>query len=142
MEIRQITDRYFVSPQIELDDLKTLKQEGFTRVICNRPDMEIPADLHAQVMAIAAEDAGLEFVVLPLTHDTMTPEVVAQQRAALETCDGKVLAYCASGTRSTVAWVLSHTDCHSADELLATARQGGYDLEGLRPRIEFIQQNG
>lgn len=138
MDIREITPRYFVSPQIDPVDMTELKSQGFTCVICNRPDEEIPPSHYASVMQEAAKEAGLNFIVNPLTHDTMTDERLALQRAELEGSDGKVLAYCASGTRSTVAWVLGHADSAPADALLEAAAQGGYHLEALRGRIEFI----
>ena len=80
MELRQVTPRYFVSPQISPEDVATLKDAGFTHVICNRPDEEIPASHHADVIGAAAEAAGLIFVVNPLTHQTMTPDRMALQR--------------------------------------------------------------
>ena len=138
MDIREITPRYFVSPQIDPVDLADLKAQGFTCVICNRPDEEIPPSHYASVMQEAAKEAGLNFVVNPLTHETMTDERLALQRAELESAEGKVLAYCASGTRSTVAWVLRHAYSASPDTLLEAAAQGGYQLEALRGRIEFI----
>lgn len=140
MDIREITPRYFVSPQISVEDIPTLVAEGFTCLICNRPDIEIPASHQAEAMKNAAESAGLDFVLNPLTHDTMTGDRLALQRSALEGSKGKVLAYCASGTRSTVAWVLGHADSASADVLLDRAARGGYQLEALRPRIEELSQ--
>ncbi len=138
MDIREITPRYYVAPQIDAKDLSELKAQGFTCVICNRPDEEVPPSHHAVAMEKAAKDAGLDFVINPLTHDTMTDDRLALQRATLEGAEGKVLAYCASGTRSTVAWVLGHADSEPADALLGAAAQGGYHLDALRGRIEFI----
>jgi uncharacterized protein (TIGR01244 family) len=138
MDIRQITPRYFVAPQISVEDVSQLPALGFTCLICNRPDVEIPPSHQAAAMQAAAEAAGLTFVINPLTHDTMTEDRLSVQRQALEGSEGKVLAYCASGTRSTVAWVLGHADSVSADELLMAATQGGYQLEALRPRIDAI----
>lgn len=138
MDIREITARYYAAPQINPEDFETLKSEGFSCVICNRPDEEIPASHHASVMEQAARAAGLEFVINPLTHDTMTDERLALQRATLEGAEGKVLAYCASGTRSTVAWVLGHADSDTPDALLEAAAKGGYHLDALRGRIEFL----
>ncbi len=138
MELRQITDRYFVSPQISAEDIPTLVAEGFSTVICNRPDGEIPASHHADVIRAAVEAAGMNFVVNPLTHDSMTSDRLGLQRDTLEGIKGKVLAYCATGTRSTVAWMLGHTDCKSCDDLIKTAAQGGYDLEALRPTLKAM----
>ncbi|SER00246.1 TIGR01244 family sulfur transferase [Thalassovita taeanensis] len=136
MDIRQITPRYSVSPQISAEDLPAIKAAGFARVICNRPDEEVPASHQAAAIAAAAQDAGLDFVILPLTHQTMTPERVAQQSGAIDTADGPVLAYCASGTRCSVIWALSQAGHRSADEILSMTAAAGYMLDQLRPRLE------
>ncbi|MBA83264.1 TIGR01244 family sulfur transferase [Thalassobius sp. S69A] len=136
MDIREITPRYSVSPQINPEDLAAIKAAGFTKVICNRPDEEIPASHQASVMQAAADRAGLEFFALPLTHQTMTPENVSVQMAAIDASEGPVLAYCASGTRCSVIWALAQVGQLSADEILTTTMRAGYDLSGLRPRLE------
>ncbi len=138
MDIRQITPDYFVSPQIDPADLPAIAEAGFTSVICNRPDGEIPPSHHADVMAAAAEAAGLTFKILPLTHQTMTPENVAAQMGFVDDAPGKVLAYCASGTRCTVIWALGQASTQSVDDIIATAQKGGYDLEGLRPTLAAL----
>ena len=137
MNIRQITPQYSVSPQIEPDDLTAIRDAGFTRVICNRPDAEVPPALQADTMAKAAEAAGIDFAVLPLTHDTMTPENIARQMELIE-ADGPVLAYCASGTRCSVIWSLGQamSGALGTEEILATTARAGYDLSNLRPRLE------
>lgn len=136
MDIREITPRYSVSPQINPEDLAAIKAAGFTKVICNRPDAENPPSHHAEVMAQAAQAAGLEFFVLPLTHQTMTPENVAAQMDAANSSEGPVLAYCASGTRCSVVWSLGHKGKLPADEILMATARAGYDLSGLRPALE------
>jgi len=136
MDIRQVTPRYSVSPQIDPSDLAAIKAAGFTKVICNRPDEENPPSHQAAAMAEAAEAAGIAFEVLPLTHQTMTPENVTRQFDMVDGAEGPVLAYCASGTRCTVIWALSQAGKLSADEILGTAAKAGYMLEQLRPRLE------
>lgn len=141
MDIREITPRYSVSPQISAEDIPAIVAAGFTCVICNRPDGEIPPSHHASVIEAAAKAAGLTFVVNPLTHETMTADRLQLQRQTLEASEGKVLAYCASGTRSTVAWMFGHADALDADSLLDAAAAGGYQLESLRPQIEYLAQS-
>lgn len=136
MELRQVTPRYFVSAQISAEDVPTLAAAGFTHVICNRPDSEVPMSHQAEAIGEAARAAGLAFVINPLTHDTMTAERQATQRSTLDNAEGKVLAYCASGTRSTVVWCLGHAADLGADAVLQAASLAGYDLAALRPRLE------
>jgi uncharacterized protein (TIGR01244 family) len=136
MDIRQITSRYFVAPQISPDQMAALKDAGITRILCNRPDEEVPASIGAAAMQTAAREAGLDFAVQPLTHQTMTEEVIAHNRSIGVEQDGVTLAYCASGTRSCIAWALGQAGLQSADDILSAARAGGYDLENMRPYLE------
>ena len=122
MDTRQITPRFIAAPQISPEDMPTIAASGVTRVVCNRPDDEVPPAYRAAVMQQAALDAGLEFFVHPLTHQTMTPEVIAENWALLTGCEGPVLAYCASGTRSTIAWAIAAAKEMNVDDIIAAAR--------------------
>jgi uncharacterized protein (TIGR01244 family) len=136
MDIRQITPRYYVAPQISPDQMDALKEAGITRILCNRPDEEVPPALAAAAIQAAAEAAGLEFGVQPLTHSTMTEEVIAHNRELGADKDGITLAYCASGTRSCIAWALGQAGKQSANDILSAAQGGGYDLENMRGFLE------
>lgn len=138
MDIRRLTPDYAVSSQIEPEDLREIAAQGFRTVICNRPDTENPMELSSDVMRIAAEAAGLRFVDNPVTHSSMTPERIGAQAGAME--HRPVLAYCASGTRSSVLWSLTQVGRRPADEILAATARAGYDLSGLRPRLEAPPQ--
>ena len=138
MQAREITPRYAVSPQISVEDIPAIAEAGFKLVICNRPDGEVPPSHQAATIRAAAEAAGLAFEELPLTHQTMTPENVARQKALFEGAEGQVLAYCASGTCSSVVWALGHAADLGADEVLAKTAAAGYALDGLRPALEAL----
>ncbi len=140
MPPRQLTPKLSVSPQIAPEEVKALAEAGFSTIICNRPDGEVPPGLQAADIGAAAEAAGLAFVVNPVTHSTMTPEVIAQQRAAIEGAPGPVLAYCQSGTRCTVLWMLGAAPTTPPDELITTAARAGYDLAALAPRLEALHE--
>ena len=103
-------------------------------VVCNRPDGEIPHELQAAVMRAAVEAAGLAFVDNPVTHPTMTPERIVAQAEAM--ARGPTLAYCASGTRSSILWALAVAPDLGADAAIEAAGRAGYDLAGLRARLD------
>lgn len=136
MNIRNITEGYNVSPQISAEDVPAIKAAGITTVICNRPDMEVPPTHKAAAIRAAVEAEGLRFEEVPITHQTMTPDRVSAQLAIIEASEGPVLAYCASGTRSSVLWALSQATQQSADDILKAVGQAGYDLSGMRPMLE------
>lgn len=101
MDIRQITDSYSVSQQVEPDEIAAIKEAGFKTVICNRPDDEQPGQPSHDAIKAAVEAAGLTFRYIPVISGQMTMENVEDQAAALEEVEGPVLAYCRSGTRCT-----------------------------------------
>ncbi|SHF36931.1 TIGR01244 family protein [Loktanella atrilutea] len=133
MEIRPLTPAFAASPQIDPADAGTIKAAGFVTVICNRPDAEVPPSHQADAMRQAIEAEGLTFVVNPVTHQGLNQEMVEIQRQAAAA--GKTLAYCASGTRSTIVWALGQAGTMDADEIIAAGANAGYDLGGLRDRL-------
>jgi uncharacterized protein (TIGR01244 family) len=135
MDIRHLTPVFAVSPQISPEDIPAIKAAGFTTVINNRPDAEIPHELSGAVMRIAAEAAGLTFIDNPVTHPTINDMTVGQQTAAAAGSTGPVLAYCASGTRSSILWSLGQAGKQPAEAILGAAAKAGYDLSALRGRL-------
>lgn len=142
MDIRQITPAYAVSPQIDPNDLPAIAAAGFTCIICNRPDEEVPTSHQAHAMQIATEAAGLQFVRIPVTHQGLNMEMIQQQRAALDEAAGPVLAYCASGTRSSIVWSMGQAGDMSTDDILAATQAAGYELGGLRGQLDMLAKQG
>ncbi len=138
MDIRQITPTYFVAPQIDPGDMNAIAAAGITTVICNRPDEEVPPPFQADALEAAAQAAGLVFYRLPLTHQTMTPPNVAAHMDHINASKGPVLAYCASGTRSTIVWCLGQAGEMATDDILSAAQAGGYELSNMRPTLDAI----
>jgi uncharacterized protein (TIGR01244 family) len=135
MDIRAITPDYAVSPQIDLTDIAAIKAAGYTTIIDNRPDGEIPAHLHTPAMKAAVEGMGLTFVANPVIGGAMTMENVAAQGKAIAASTGPVFAYCASGNRSSVVWALSQAGSMPVDDLIGLPARFGYQLEHLRPQL-------
>ncbi len=138
MDIRQITADYAVSPQITPEDAAAIREAGFTTVICNRPDSEIPAEVQSDRIRAAVEGAGMQFIENPVVGGALTMDNVTAQGAAIAGSTGPVLAYCASGNRSSIVWALSQAGTRPVDELIGLPARFGYQLEGLRAQIEAL----
>lgn len=138
MNIKTLSDSYAVSPQITPDDLATIKAEGFTTVINNRPDEEIASELQDAAMRAAVEAAGLTYVVNPVRHSGMTADNLSVQKDGMTA--GKVLAYCASGNRCAIVWSLIMAPQLGADGVLSATRAVGYDHSAFRPQFEAAAQ--
>ena len=138
MDIRQISPTYAVSPQIDVADIPAIAAAGFTTIICNRPDAEVPPSHHAQTIKAAATAAGLAFIDNPVTHQTLNMDMVSAQNAAMAASNGPTLAYCASGTRSSIVWSLGQAGHLPTDAIIAATAAAGYDLAGMRGQLDAM----
>ncbi len=138
MEIRPLSESYAVSPQITPEDIAAIAAAGYTTVVCNRPDTEIPPDIHAEAIRKAVEEAGLRFVCNPVIGGAITLDNVSAQAKALDESDGPVLAYCASGNRSSIVWALSQAGKQPTDTLIEVPARYGYRLEPFRATIDQL----
>ncbi len=129
-----------VAAQLQPADMGTLAAAGYHSVINNRPDHEDEGQPSSAEMRAAAEASGLEYHHLPVVSGQITDADVAGFGELLNQVRGPVLAFCRTGTRSISLWALS--EAHHLDPLalLAAARDQGYDLTGLAPRLEQYAQ--
>ena len=134
--VNWLTEDFGAAPQLMPDDIPPLVAEGVTTVICNRPDAEVPPDVSSEAMRAAVEAAGLTFVDNPYTAGMPSLEQIELQGSST----GKTVAYCASGTRSTILWMLSEAKERPVDEILDRAASAGYQLGGLRGAIESMSE--
>ena len=131
MQISNIYELYYVSSQITLMDMEFLLKKGFKKIICNRPDFEVPPNIQSNVIAKSALEIGISFEYHPLTFENMYAENIEKQMAFIEESESPVLAYCTSGTRSAAIWALGQKGKMSRGEILQTTLTGGYNLQGL-----------
>ena len=136
MQLKQVTPKYFVSKIITPSDVAKLAPQGFAKIICNLPDGEIDGSSESRLIRDAAGDYGIAFEYIPVTMTAITKAVVAQHTRAVRNTNGAVLAYCATGRRSTVVWSMEFADKMSADAIISRARSIGYDLEPMRVKLD------
>ena len=137
---RKLTDTVYASPQIGLDEVAEAGQSGFVLIINNRPEGEAPDQTPGDAIEAAARAAGMAYVAIPITHAGFSePQVKAMVDALATAGDGKVLAYCRSGTRSTLLWSLAQASLGAdPDDLTATAAGAGYDLGPIRAMLDIL----
>lgn len=138
MDIRVLSPAYAVAPQIDPGDLAEIAAQGFGTIIDNRPDAEIPTSHQAEAMQAAAAAAGLTFVANPVTHQSLNMDMVTLQRTTLDQSEKPVLAYCASGTRSTIVWALGQARDLPSAQIISAAADAGYDISGLQSQLDQL----
>ena len=130
---RTITDRFWASPQISVAQVSEAAAEGVTLIVNNRPDDEDSDQPPGAELASAAQDAGLDYVSIPVTHAGFSLPQVEAMREALDGNSGRTLAFCRSGTRSTLLWALAEAYGGRDPERIAEQAAGaGYDVAPVR----------
>lgn len=136
---RQLSPTVYAAPQIGLAEVAEAARLGIALIINNRPEDESPDQVPGPEIAAAAQAAGIAYVAIPVTHAGFSEPQVTAMAQALAGATGPVLAYCRSGTRSTLLWSLAEaSQGASPAELTEAAAGAGYDLTPIRPLIDML----
>ena len=134
-DFKQLSDDFWVAPQLGPADFARAKQLGIRTIINNRPDGEAPTQTSDADAAAAARDAGLAYVHVPVLSGAMTEADVHNFRAAVDKHEGPYLAYCRSGTRSCYLWAFTAVRELPVDFVVAAAAEAGFDLGPAMPAL-------
>lgn len=136
---RKVTDTFYASPQITAEDIAEASGLGVRLVINNRPEGESEDQTSGAVIEEAARAAGMDYVAIPVTHAGFSEPQVSAMAQALEKTDQPILAYCRSGTRSTLLWSLAEASRgKNPQKLAAQAANAGYDVSPVRAMIDML----
>lgn len=126
--IRQLDDKVMVSGQVAPNEVAGLVEQGVTMLVNNRPDGEEPDQPLAGEIEDAAAAAGIGYRFVPIIRGIGPADVESMQEALREAGEGKLLAFCRSGTRSALAIALAkREDGASLEEVIQQLNQAGFD---------------
>ena len=126
--IRQLDDKTWVSGQIAPHEVAGLAEHGITVLVNNRPDGEEPGQPLAGEIEEAAATAGIAYRFVPIIRGIGPADIEAMQQAMRETGDGKLLAFCRSGTRSALTLALAQREeGASREEVEERLTAAGFD---------------
>ena len=131
MPIFQLTESLSVAAQVSPQDIPNLAAQGFTVVVCNRPDGEVPGQATMDEIEAACNAADLLFVRYPVDAMNFPGPDIEGLGALFDDPGQSVLAYCRTGTRCANLWVTSQTGETQAAAVQA-ARDIGFDLSLVR----------
>lgn len=106
---RQLDEKTLVSEQIRPDAVAGLVDQGVSMLVNNRPDGEEAGQPLGAEIEEAAKAAGLEYRAIPIIRGVGPADAEAMQEAIRAT-QGKMFAFCRTGTRSSLVWALAMSD--------------------------------
>ncbi len=136
MDLKPISPFFTVSPQLSARDVGVAASAGFKAIINNRPDNEGDDQPASAELEAAAKASGLDYRHIPVKPGQISDADIAAFTDAMNEVTGPVLAFCRTGTRSASLWALSEARHMDADALIKAAGAAGYDLSGLKSRLE------
>ena len=137
MNYHKLTSSFFISSQIKISEVDSLKENGFTDIICNRPAHECSADERPEVIREAVRNLGLNFFDNPLSNGQLSLDTISNQKN-----DGiKTLAYCTSGTRSAILWAFSMAGELPTPKILECLVEAGFPMPHLSDQINSLAEN-
>lgn len=140
---KRISESVYASPQIDVDAVAQARAMGIVRIINNRPEGESPDQVPGAEIEAAARAAGIDYVAIPVTHAGFSEDQVDAMGEALDGAGGPVLAYCRSGTRSTLLWALARAKAgDDTGQIAAQAAAAGYDVGAVRPVMDMLAARG
>jgi len=126
--IRQLDEKVMVSGQVSPHEVAALAEQGVTMLVNNRPDGEEDGQPLAGEIEDAAAAAGIGYRFIPIIRGIGPADVESMQQAMREAGDGKVLAFCRSGTRSALALALAKREAGApVDEVVEQLNRAGVD---------------
>jgi uncharacterized protein (TIGR01244 family) len=127
--IRQLDDRTLVSGQIAPNEVAALAEQGITILVNNRPDGEEPGQPFAGDIEDAAAAAGIAYRFVPIIRGIGPADIEAMQEAMREAGDGKLLAFCRSGSRSALTLALAQREEGVArEDIERKVTDAGFDI--------------
>ena len=133
----KVSANYYVSHQISEENLDYFKNEGFSLVVCNRPNGEEEAQIDFEIIQKRCESIGLTFINLPMVPGNLESELILETKKILDK-NQKTLAYCRTGTRCINLWACANVFKENVDETIRIATDAGYELDHLRPLLVSI----
>lgn len=138
-DFRQLSARVWASPQIDLADVAAAAAAGFALVVNNRPEGESADQTAGPDIEAAVRASGMDYCAIPITPGGFSREQVEVMASVLAGASGPVLAYCRSGTRSTLLWSLARAAAGEDPEAIAgAALSAGYDISPVRAIVDAL----
>jgi sulfide:quinone oxidoreductase len=139
-KITYITPQFAVTGALTPADILEVAAAGFRSILSNLPDGESMRHPSSGKESALARAAGLGFRHVPTTKlEVLSDRVVEGVGAAAAELEGPILAHCASGLRSALAWAAAAARLQPAEHVLAALRSAGFSMDAMREELEALR---
>ncbi|MGN6545468.1 MAG: beta-lactamase hydrolase domain-containing protein [Aureliella sp.] len=141
MDAMKISDEVTVGPQPTEEQLQDLAGQGFKSVVNFRTEGEEDQPLSPADEEAKAKKLGLEYLHVPVSMKSMSPQCVDQFRQQYPDLPKPVFAHCKSGKRAgaMVMMHLASAQGMSGQQTLQQAEQMGFKCD--QPELkQFVEQ--
>ncbi len=136
LEIVSLTPDFAIGPQLSIDDIEHIRDEGFASILNARPDDELGTYLLAADAEQHARANGLAYFHSPTqNHDIFEPDAINQFEKALVDLPKPIFAHCKSGTRAAILWALVASRHRPVETVIEVLREAGQDLDFLEQEL-------
>ncbi|MBD3674293.1 MAG: protein tyrosine phosphatase family protein [Planctomycetaceae bacterium] len=136
----KINDQVTVGPQPSEAEIDQLNQEGVQTVVNFRTAGEDEQPLSPQAEGEKVKSAGMNYLHIPISMESMGPELVDRFRSEFQDLPKPVFAHCKSGKRAG-AMVMMHMAVEegmSGDQTLQKAKEMGFECD-KEELISFVK---
>ena len=133
--MKELPGDVFVAGQLLPAQIQALAEQGVMTFINNRPDMEAPMQPSSQELEKLAQDLGVDYHHIPMAGG-LTPGLIEASETAYANLPRPIVAFCASGTRSTALWAFAHVKTLGVEAVMKAMSEAGYNLEQIRGPLE------
>lgn len=142
MAIEKIADYLYVSKQLDERIAKRAAQYEIKTVICNRPDNEEEGQPSFEAVKEWLNKYGIENVIyMPVVMNDIDDNTLEEFKQAVAKSPAPILAYCRTGTRSSMMWALNQVKRGvEVNSVIKAAELANINLEPLREKLEAEYQ--
>lgn len=133
--MKELPGDVFVTGQLLSAQMQALTEQGVMSFINNRPDMEAPLQPLSDDLEKIAQELGVDYHHIPMSGG-LTPGLIEASENAYANLPRPIVAFCASGMRSTALWAFAHVNKMGIDDVMKAMSDAGYNLEQIRVPLE------
>lgn len=137
---RKIDDHVTTGPQPDEEDIQKLRDRGFKSVVNFRTEGEPEQPLSPGAEAEAVKAAGMEYLHVPVSMESLKPETVDRFRERFSQLPKPVFAHCQSGKRAGAMAMMNvaHAKGMTGEQTLRKAKEMGFECD--QPELmEFVK---